>query len=67
MVQLATFRKCVGPKAQRALQRLEGVEYRLQTGKHVKTQGANYVSQGEGEEEDTDTDEVMFTLYKWMN
>ncbi len=32
-----------------------------QTNKPVKTQGANYVSHGEG---DTDMDEVMFTLYK---
>ena len=30
----------------------------------MKTQGANYVSQGEGEKDDIDTDEVMFTLYK---
>ncbi|XP_038590459.1 uncharacterized protein K02A2.6-like [Micropterus salmoides] len=35
-----------------------------QSSKHVKTQGANYVSHGEEGQDDTDTDEVMFTLYK---
>lgn len=35
-----------------------------QTGKQGRTQGANYVSQREDDKDETDTDEVMFTLYK---
>lgn len=36
----------------------------VQTGKQGRTQGANYVSQGEEEKDGIDSDEVMFTLYK---
>lgn len=36
----------------------------VQTGKQKKTQGTNYVSQGEEERDGIDSDEVMFTLYK---
>ena len=36
----------------------------VQTGKQGRTQGANYVRQGEDDKDGMDTVEVMFTLYK---
>ncbi len=36
----------------------------VQSGKQGRTEGANYVRQGQGEKDGVDTDEVMFTLYK---